>query len=203
MKELEFIPYKYVDGIRYVCIDNKWIAEDDTVFATRMKEATDINWLDIERAENLLPVFDDCLKDRRNIRSALEGIAAGGKMLTVTSKAGFPTWNDFEVHALRKCKAIRELYHLAKNERAFRKLNAAEEALHERAVEGVDEPIVNHLGQIVGYKKKYSDRLLEVQLKALDPDTYSDKKDVTVKGLVLNVDMGLRSDKEIKKMGVK
>ena len=64
--------------------------------------------------------------------------------------------------------------------------------MHERAVEGVDEPIVNHLGQIVGYKKKYSDRLLEVQLKALDPDTYSDKNKNENKGLVINVEMGLR-----------
>ena len=195
MNELDYIPYKYKNGIRYVYIDNDWIAEDETVFLTRMKEATDISWQDIERAEKQLPVFDDCLKDRRNIRSALEGIAAGGKMLIVTSKAGFPSWNDFESHALRKCKAVRELYLQAKQERHFRKLNSAEEALHERAVEGVDEPIVNHLGQVVGYKKKYSDRLLEVQLKALDPDKYSDKKDVNVKGLIVNVDMGLRDNK--------
>lgn len=192
MKELEFIPYKYVDGIRYVYIEDDWVSESNEVFLTRMKEAVDVEWLDIERAEKDLPVFDDCLKDRRNLRAALEGIAAGGKMLTVTSKAGFPTWADFETHALRKCKVAKKLYLLAKDERHFRKLNAAEEALHERGVEGVDEPIINHLGQIVGYKKKYSDRLLEVQLKALDPDKYSDKKDVNVKGLVLNVDMGLR-----------
>jgi hypothetical protein len=87
---------------------------------------------------------------------------------------------------------------LAKEERKNRRLHGAEEALYERAVEGVDEPMVNHLGQIVGYRKKYSDKLLEVQLKALDPDKYSDKKDKTDKGLVINVEMGLRK-KEIDK----
>ncbi|QDP63525.1 MAG: hypothetical protein GOVbin4551_17 [Prokaryotic dsDNA virus sp.] len=198
MNELDYIPYKYKNGIRYIFIDDEWVSEDTSVFLTRMKEAEDVNWLDIERAEQELPVFDDCLKDRRNLRAALEGIAAGGKMLLVTSKAGFLSWNEFESNALQKCKVAKKLYLLAKDERHLRKLNAAEDALHERAVEGVDEPMVNHLGQIVGYKKKYSDRLLEVQLKALDPDKYSDKKDVNVKGLVLNVDMGLRSDKEIK-----
>ena len=65
-----------------------------------------------------------------------------------------------------------------------------EEALHERAVEGVDEPIVNHLGQVVGYKKKYSDRLLEVQLKALDPDTYSDKNKQSGNGIVIRLSKG-------------
>ena len=194
MNELDFIPYKYKDGIRYIYIDDKWVSEDTSVFLSRMKEAQDISWQDIERAEEELPVFDDCLKDRRNLRAALEGIAAGGKMLTVTAKAGFLSWNEFETYALRKCKAAKQLYILAKDERHFRKLNAAEEALHERAVEGVDEPMVNHLGQIVGYKKKYSDRLLEVQLKALDPDKYNDKKQHEIKGLVVNVDMGLRDN---------
>ena len=48
------------------------------------------------------------------------------------------------------------------------------------------------MGQIVGYKKKYSDKLLEVQLKALDPDKYTDKNKFDNKGLVINVEMGLR-----------
>ena len=143
-------------------------------------------------------IYDECKKDRRCIRSALEGIAVGGKMLIVTSKAGFDSWSTFESLALRKCKAVKKLYLLAKEERKNRRLHGAEEALYERAVEGVDEPMVNHLGQIVGYKKKYSDKLLEVQLKALDPDKYSDKKDKTDKGLVINVEMGLRK-KEIDK----
>ena len=193
MKKLDTI-YKYENGIRHIKRDGEFIPEDTIEFLDRMKTAEDIQWSDIDRAEQELPVFDECIKDRRDFRAALEGIASGGKMLMVTSKAGFLTWNEFETHALRKCKAGRELYKIAKQEREHRRLNAAEEALHERAVEGIDEPMVNHLGQIVGYKKKYSDRLLEVQLKALDPDKYKDNSKVDQKGLVINVDMNLRKE---------
>ena len=199
MKKLDTI-YRYENGIRHIKRDDgEFTPEDNIEFIDRMKDAVDIQWTDLNRAEQVLPVFDECIKDRRNFRAALEGIAAGGKMLVVTSKAGFLTWNEFESHALRKCKASRELYNLAKQERQYRRLNQAEEALHERAVEGVDEPMVNHLGQIVGYKKKYSDRLLEVQLKALDPDKYKDNSKVDQKGLVINVDMNLRKDESKEK----
>lgn len=185
-------PYRYEKGVRVYLSGDNPVQESSVEFIDRMKTAEDVSWLDLKRAEKELPVFDECLKDRRCIRSALEGIAVGGKMLVVTSKAGFENWSSFESLALRKCKAIKKLYLIAKDERKNRRLHGAEEALYERAVEGVDEPMVNHLGQIVGYKKKYSDKLLEVQLKALDPDTYSDKKDKIDKGLVINVEMGLR-----------
>ena len=191
-------PYRYEKGVRVYLSGEQPIPESSYEFIDSMKSAEDVSWLDLNRAEDELPVFDECKKDRRCIRSALEGIAVGGKMLIVTSKAGFDSWSTFESLALRKCKAVKKLYLLAKEERKNRRLHGAEEALYERAVEGVDEPMVNHLGQIVGYKKKYSDKLLEVQLKALDPDKYSDKKDKTDKGLVINVEMGLRK-KEIDK----
>ena len=188
-------PYRYEKGVRVYLSGEQPIPESSYEFIDRMKSAEDVSWLDLNRAEDELPVFDECKKDRRCIRSALEGIAVGGKMLIVTSKAGFDSWSTFESLALRKCKAVKKLYLLAKEERKNRRLHGAEEALYERAVEGVDEPMVNHLGQIVGYKKKYSDKLIEVQLKALDPDKYSDKKDKTDKGLVINVEMGLRKKK--------
>ena len=189
-------PYRYEKGVRlFISEDQTHVPESSKDFIERMKIADDICWLDIQRAENELPVFDDCKKDRRDLRAALEGIASGGKMLIVTAKAGFESWSSFESHALRKCKAAKKLYLIAKDERSNRRLQGAEDSLYERAVEGVDEPLVNHLGQIVGYKKKYSDKLLEVQLKALDPDKYSDKKDKLDKGLVINVEMGLREKK--------
>ena len=193
MKELPN-PYRYEKGVRVYLSGEEPIPESSYEFINRMKSAEDVSWLDLNRAEDELPVFDECKKDRRCIRSALEGIAVGGKMLVVTAKAGFDNWSVFESLALRKCKAVKKLYQLAKEERSSRRLHGAEEALYERAVEGVDEPMVNHLGQIVGYKKKYSDRLLEVQLKALDPDKYKDNSKVDQKGLVINVDMNLRKE---------
>jgi len=196
MKEIDLTPYKYINDVRHTLIDDEWQPETEESFLLRMKDAESIEWNDLARAEKELPVFDDCIKDRRDIRAALEGIAAGGKMLVVTAKAGFPTWIDFNTHALRRCKAVKELYLKAKEERYNRRLHEAEEALYDGGVEGVDEPIINHLGQIVGYKKRYSDRLLEVQLKALDPEKYSDKKDVNVKGLVIQANMGLRDNQD-------
>ena len=53
------------------------------------------------------------------------------------------------------------------------------QAAHRRAVEGVDEPIY-HQGVLVGYKKRYSDRLLEVMLKKNDP-SFRDGHHVDIK----------------------
>jgi hypothetical protein len=43
-----------------------------------------------------------------------------------------------------------------------------------RAVEGSDRPIYQG-GQLVGYERVYSDRLLELRLKALKPEAYRER----------------------------
>lgn len=60
-------------------------------------------------------------------------------------------------------------------------MDILEDAAHERAVDGVEEPVF-HKGEIVGYKLRYSDGLLTTLLKANDPDKYRDnnKLDVNV-----------------------
>lgn len=62
-------------------------------------------------------------------------------------------------------------------------MDILEDAAHERAVDGVREPIF-HKGVIVGYKQKYSDGLLTTLLKANNPDKYREntKVDVNVSG---------------------
>lgn len=52
-----------------------------------------------------------------------------------------------------------------------------ESAAIRRAVKGVKEPIM-HNGDIVAYKRKYSDGLLETMLKARNPAVYGTKIDV-------------------------
>lgn len=60
-------------------------------------------------------------------------------------------------------------------------MDILEDAAHERAVDGVEEPVF-HKGVIVGHKLRYSDGLLTTLLKANDPDKYRDnsKLDVNV-----------------------
>jgi len=170
--------------------------EDDNEFLLRMKEANDILWNDLERANLLVPAFGEARLNRKNLLEALEGIASGGRMKEVILSAGFAYWNDFANH-IRRAPCLKRFYDMAKDERETRRLADAEDALHERAVEGVDEPMVNHLGKIVGYKKKYSDSLLALQLKSLNPDKYSDKSRNDDTGLVvsINMDMGERQEK--------
>lgn len=45
-----------------------------------------------------------------------------------------------------------------------------------RAIEGVDEPVYQN-GQLVGYKRRYSDTLLIFMLKGEAPDKYKDRID--------------------------
>ena len=52
-----------------------------------------------------------------------------------------------------------------------------ESAIIKRAVRGVKEPII-HQGEIVAYKRRYSDGLAEFLLKARKPEVYGTKIDV-------------------------
>jgi hypothetical protein len=71
---------------------------------------------------------------------------------------------------------------------AARYCDILEAEAHRRAVEGVEEPVF-HQGAECGYVRKYSDRLLELQLKGRLPERYRDRvsADVKVEGGVLVV----------------
>ena len=58
-----------------------------------------------------------------------------------------------------------------------------EAELKRRAVEGVDEPIYQQ-GQLVGYKKVYSDSLLKTKLAAAMPEKYGNKTQVQHTGAI-------------------
>ena len=60
-----------------------------------------------------------------------------------------------------------------------RSLAKMEEAAIMRGVDGIDEPIIAN-GEIIGYKKKYSDKMLEVLMKANDPDRYGGKQQTEI-----------------------
>ena len=50
-----------------------------------------------------------------------------------------------------------------------------------RGIKGVKEPVF-YEGDICGYKKKYSEGLLQFRLKALAPEKYRERTDVKVEG---------------------
>jgi hypothetical protein len=64
------------------------------------------------------------------------------------------------------------------------------DAGHKRAVDGVEEPIYSPSGKYLGSKTLYSDKLLELLMKADNPERFRDRKEVAVTGTVLNVQLG-------------
>lgn len=74
-----------------------------------------------------------------------------------------------------------------------------------RAKVGVKEPVF-HLGQVVGYKRVASDRLLELMLKSHDKDLYGTKVemsgavDLTGGGLDIMADLSIKAKKAIREI---
>ncbi len=63
MKKLDTI-YRYENGIRHIKRDDsEFTPEDNIEFIDRMKDAVDIQWTDLNRAEQVLPVFDECINN--------------------------------------------------------------------------------------------------------------------------------------------
>lgn len=56
----------------------------------------------------------------------------------------------------------------------------AEAELHRRSIEGYMEPVY-YRGELVGEIRKYSDRLLELLLKANSPEKYRERVDLNAK----------------------
>ena len=56
-----------------------------------------------------------------------------------------------------------------------------EDEADRRGIKGVKEPVF-YEGERCGYKKKYSDSLLQFRLKALAPEKYRERTDVKIEG---------------------
>jgi hypothetical protein len=65
-------------------------------------------------------------------------------------------------------------------------LGLLEEEARRRALEGVERPIYQQ-GNLVGYERVYSDRMLEILLKAHDPQKYRDNQPADPGGVVINL----------------
>lgn len=81
------------------------------------------------------------------------------------------------------------------------------EAVYQRAVEGIDEPIIGGVNRdsIVAYKKVYSDRLLELEAKRVEPG-YRDRAGVEIntgKGVLVVQGSGMSEADWNEKYGTK
>ena len=135
--------------------------------------------------------------DLEKILIFLQNLALGARHRDALSDVGW-VYSNFSIyrskfpvvsHLYKKVKRMgdemREIYRLEEMER--------------RAVEGVKEPIYSASGKFCGHKIKYSDTLLALMVKADHPDRFSDRVKVENSGVVLNVNLGLRQNDNVRK----
>lgn len=76
-------------------------------------------------------------------------------------------------------------------------LDAVEREIHRRGVDGWDEPVFQGK-ELVGHVRKYSDRMLELRAKALAPERYRERVDVS--GKIDHGDLAGMSDDELRRI---
>lgn len=106
----------------------------------------------------------------------LAAIANGGWHTTVL-KALNLTWRVLSLH-MTVVPDFRERYDEAVKMREQLMTILREEEADRRAIEGWDDPVFQG-GIQVGVVRKYSDRLMELRLKAADPAKYAERHEYT------------------------
>lgn len=100
---------------------------------------------------------------------------------------------EVSVHAIRHHMKNNPMFQVMIDEAKMIYRDKIVETVYQRAVEGVDEPIIGGMGrdQIITYKKVYSDRLLELEAKRVEHG-YRDKGglEINTGGGVLVVQAG-------------
>jgi len=150
--------------------------------------------VDLDKAH---PVLDSVKNDalRSRVSTFLGVLLEGGAHKKAMTNGDF-SWNQW-ANVMHKYEGMRDLYRLCRDlGDEYRKILRIDSA-HERAVDGVEEPLYSAAGKFLGYKTNYSDRLLELLLKADDPTRYRDMKEKSSDGTVLQVTLGF-DRKELK-----
>jgi len=138
----------------------------------------------------LAQVEDDALRGR--IQQFLQVLLEGGKHKVAMADNDF-TWNHIQ-NLRHKYRGLHELWIQCRDIGDEYRQVLRSDAAHERAVEGVEEAVFSPSGKCLGSRRVYSDRLLELLLKADDPDKFSDKRQVDVRGTVINLTTGFNRD---------
>jgi hypothetical protein len=144
-----------------------------------------------------LPIFKQMKALRMDLRGCIEAIAEGSSSIQTCCDSNGIASEEALNKYIEKMPFLQKLLEAAKELNRIKKESKAEDAMIQRGVDGVDEPLVNNLGQICGYKKVYSDSLLQMHLKTINPEKYSkpDNK-LLSKGITLNVTLGLRTPEQ-------
>ena len=148
-----------------------------------MKELPAVKWDERQK------IADECLPDlgsRQNFLVFVEGVANAVKTRDLLEQLHLE-WQDF-AQLYKKDDKLSALYRLSKERGDEYRQVLREDEADRRAVEGVTEDIY-HKGKVVGKKKVFSDHMLALQLKAGNPDKYSDKQQMEMKGVMLNLEI--------------
>lgn len=170
---------------------NVWEDETDEEFMARIEKG-DLSVPDLDRTCKMHPLIIQFTKEGKDYKGAIEAICQGASYHEVLKNAGFIGWGAFRSMTEFVCPGLKSLFLDAQECRESYHLQRAEAALRKRAIDGVQEPVFTQAGKLAGHRTKHSDKLLEIHLKALDPDKYADTHKHEVKGLVVSVNMGLR-----------
>ena len=123
----------------------------------------------------VLPRAKPRVRDR--IAACLHSLATGNPWKTAEAESGI-SW-----HMIQSCKArskdFADLWNVAEASRDAIRQAQRVDAMQSRGVGGWEEPVW-YKGVQVGTVRKFSDKLLEIGLKAGEPDKYSDRHQAAV-----------------------
>ena len=147
--------------------------------------------MDLSESAPILQKIEDVAL-RRRCRAFLSILLEGGKHKRAMIETDF-TWNNW-ANLHHKYPELKELWITCRDlGEEYRKIIRVD-AAHERAVDGVKDPIYSPSGKYLGERTIYSDRLLELLIKADNPDRFSDKKKVEVVGTTIKLGGGFNRE---------
>ena len=169
-----------------------WNPETDDEFLDRFVHGDSVTVMDLEKCCELHPLIQEFKAQGKDYEAVIVGVMEGVGFRQVFKDHGFHNWSAFRAMTEFVCPGLKKIFEEAQRIREEIRLERAEQALEKRAIDGVKEEVYTPSGKLAGYRTRYSDKLLEVHLKALNPEKYSEKHQHEVKGMVLSVNMGLR-----------
>lgn len=173
-----------------------WAPESDHEFMARFMEGKDVNVMDLDRCCKLHPIILAYAAEKKDFEAVITGVIEGVPYSRLFKDHGFISWGTFRHMTEFLCPGLKALFNAAILLREELRLDRAEEALRKRAIDGVKEEVYTQSGKLAGYRTRYSDKLLEIHLKALAPEKYSERHQHEVSGMVISVNLGLRDGTE-------
>jgi len=173
-----------------------WLEESNSEFLARFEAGEDVSVMDLERCCALHPLIKIYASEGKDFEAAITGVVEGIPYGSLFKEHGFVSWGTFRSMTEHMCPGLAMLFNQALTLREELRLERAEVALEKRAVDGVKEEVYTQSGKLAGYRTRWSDKLLELHLKALDPDKYAERQNHKVSGMVISVNLGLRDGTE-------